>query len=246
MNDGVPAIPPHNNKTSNVGNGSDFYRKEKEEKVSQNREEASLEHNRGRSSPALEEKISANGIAVASPNANANANAKAKAKDQHHVFPEGGIRAWSVVVGSFSGMVACFGMMNTIGVFQAYLSTHQLRTYNEGTIGWIFSLYVFLSFFCGIQIGPVFDAHGPRLLVLAGSIFIFLSLMLLAVCTSEFSLRYPSLSLSLSLCVCMHAITRVGFFLSLSPEYCLVMQLTFYITSLAPLLYSGFFPTFHP
>ena len=31
-------------------------------------------------------------------------------------YPEGGLRAWLVVVGSFSGMFAGFGYMNTIGV----------------------------------------------------------------------------------------------------------------------------------
>ncbi|KAL9598394.1 MAG: hypothetical protein Q9179_003922 [Wetmoreana sp. 5 TL-2023] len=41
-------------------------------------------------------------------------------------YPEGGRRAWLVVLGSFSGMVASFGLLNTIGTFQAYLSTHQL------------------------------------------------------------------------------------------------------------------------
>lgn len=70
-------------------------------------------------------------------------------------------------------------------MFQAYLSTHQLSGYNESTIGWIFSVYVFLSFFCGIQIGPVFDAKGPRLLTLAGSIFIVASMLLLGICTRE-------------------------------------------------------------
>ena len=38
-------------------------------------------------------------------------------------YPEGGLRAYSVVFGSFSGMVASFGLMNTVGTFQAYLST---------------------------------------------------------------------------------------------------------------------------
>lgn len=59
-------------------------------------------------------------------------------------YPEGGLRAWSVVFGSFSGMLASFGLMNSIGVFQAYLSTHQLAQYSDGTVGWIFSLFVFL------------------------------------------------------------------------------------------------------
>lgn len=100
-------------------------------------------------------------------------------------YPEGGLRAWSVVLGSFCGNLAVFGVMNTIGVFQAYLSSHQLRSYEEGAIGWIFSLYVFLSFFCGVQIGPLFDAYGPRYLVLAGSVLIVATGMLLGVCTGR-------------------------------------------------------------
>lgn len=59
-------------------------------------------------------------------------------------YPEGGLRAWSVVFGSFCGMFASFGLMNSIGIFQAYLSTHQLAHYSDGTIGWISSLFVFL------------------------------------------------------------------------------------------------------
>jgi hypothetical protein len=56
-------------------------------------------------------------------------------------YPEGGLRAWLVVFGSFCGMLASFGFMNTIGVFQTYLSNNQLKEYNESTIGWIFSVY---------------------------------------------------------------------------------------------------------
>ena len=87
-----------------------------------------------------------------------------------NTYPEGGLRAWLVVYGAFSGMTAGFGLMNTVGTFQAYLSTHQLASESPSTIGWIFSLYTFLAFFCGIQIGPFFDAKGPRLLVVAGTV----------------------------------------------------------------------------
>lgn len=73
-----------------------------------------------------------------------------------------------------------------MGVFQAYLSEHQLKDYSESTIGWIFGLYAFLAFFCGIQIGPVFDSHGPRMLILAGSVLICASMLLLGLCTREF------------------------------------------------------------
>lgn len=69
--------------------------------------------------------------------------------DDHEVYPEGGLAAWLVVFGSFCGLIAALGIMNSLGIFQAYLATHQLAHYNESTIGWIFSVYSFLSFFCG-------------------------------------------------------------------------------------------------
>lgn len=73
---------------------------------------------------------------------------------------------------------------NSIGVFQTYVAEHQLKGYNESTIGWIFSLYVFLSFFCGLQIGPIFDAKGPKLLMLSGGVLVIVGMMLLGLCTS--------------------------------------------------------------
>ncbi|KAL8796929.1 MAG: hypothetical protein Q9182_007271 [Xanthomendoza sp. 2 TL-2023] len=79
-------------------------------------------------------------------------------------------------------MVVSAGMMNSIGAFQAYIGAHQLKDHPPGTVGWIFSLYVALTFFCGAQVGPTFDAKGPRLLVLVGSISLILSMMLLGNC----------------------------------------------------------------
>lgn len=99
------------------------------------------------------------------------------------IYPEGGTRAWLVVLGSLCGMTASFGYMNTIGIYQAYLVTHQLSSYSESSIGWIFSLYIFLSFGCGLQIGPIFDAKGPRVLVIMGAVLTMLSIMLLGLCT---------------------------------------------------------------
>ncbi|EON69004.1 hypothetical protein W97_08262 [Coniosporium apollinis CBS 100218] len=118
------------------------------------------------------------------PSASSSTDAERLAEDGEEVtYPEGGLQAWLVVLGSFCGMLAAFGLMNTIGVLQAYLSTNQLSNYSESQIGWIFSLYVFLSFFCGIQIGPVFDAHGPKWLILAGNVLLVVSTLLLGVCT---------------------------------------------------------------
>ena len=103
-------------------------------------------------------------------------------------YPEGGLRAWLVVFGSFCGMTAGFGYMNTIGIFHAYLGSNQLSQYGEQAIGWVFSVYVFLSFFCGVQIGPVFDAHWPRWILAIGTVCLLLSAFLMAECTGESAL----------------------------------------------------------
>lgn len=55
-------------------------------------------------------------------------------------YPEGGLGAWLVVLGSFFGTIVAFGMMNTIGIFHQYLSEHQLKGYTESTIGCKLSL----------------------------------------------------------------------------------------------------------
>lgn len=100
-----------------------------------------------------------------------------------NTYPEGGWEAWSVVLGSFMGLFGSLGLVNTIGTFQAYLEDHQLKSYGSGPTGWIFGMYAFLTFFCGIQIGPIFDARGPRFLVLAGSILIIVMMVALGFCT---------------------------------------------------------------
>ncbi|WZH47555.1 Monocarboxylate transporter [Fusarium acuminatum] len=96
-------------------------------------------------------------------------------------FPEGGIRAWLVVFGSFCGMFSVYGLINTAAVFESYFSENQLRDYSSSQIGWIFSLYLFMVFIVGIQVGPVFDKYGPRLIVASGGTLIATSLFLLSV-----------------------------------------------------------------
>ena len=100
-------------------------------------------------------------------------------------FPEGGLSGWLAVVGSFCAMLSVFGLINSSAVFESYFSTHQLSAYNASQLGWIFSLYLFCVFFVGIQVGPIFDRHGPRWLVLAGSLLMVLSWMLLGLCTGK-------------------------------------------------------------
>lgn len=106
-----------------------------------------------------------------------------RATDNELSFPEGGLEAWLVVFGGWCGMFGSLGVLSSLATLQAYLSEHQLASQPTGKIGWIFSVYTFLTFACGIYIGPLFDAYGPRWLVLPGSICMVLSMFLLTECT---------------------------------------------------------------
>ncbi|TQV94487.1 MFS monocarboxylate transporter [Cordyceps javanica] len=93
----------------------------------------------------------------------------APAEEQPDVshYPEGGLAANLVLLGSFCAIMGGLGLMNSIGAFQSWISRHQLAAVGEGRVAWIFGLYNFMVFFCGLQIGPVFDAHGPAGLMAA-------------------------------------------------------------------------------
>ncbi|KAK6956348.1 hypothetical protein Daesc_001625 [Daldinia eschscholtzii] len=71
-------------------------------------------------------------------------------------YPEGGLEAWIVVFGSWCGLLASLGLMNSIATLQTYVATHQLSNYDEGTVGWL--------------VGP-------------GGIIVVASVMLLSICT---------------------------------------------------------------
>ncbi|KAK7704047.1 hypothetical protein SLS57_010636 [Botryosphaeria dothidea] len=67
-------------------------------------------------------------------------------------YPEGGRAAWGVVVGAWCAMIPSMGLLNTIGVLQAWVAEHELQHYSESTVGWIFSLYAFFLYIGAAQI----------------------------------------------------------------------------------------------
>lgn len=106
----------------------------------------------------------------------------------NETYPEGGLRAWLVVFGCWLSLVACLGLMNTLATFQSYLLEHQLAEHDEGTVGWIFSIYTFVVFFLGLYVGPMFDKYGPRWIIMAGTILTAVGLVLFSISTGESSL----------------------------------------------------------
>lgn len=68
-------------------------------------------------------------------------------------YPDGGLQAWLVVLGSWACMITSMGLLNTMAVLQARLSENELKHLPESTIGWILSSYAFFLYFCGAQVG---------------------------------------------------------------------------------------------
>ena len=100
-----------------------------------------------------------------------------------YTYPEGGLAAWLTTFGAWCTLTGGLGLLNSIAPLQSYVATHQLLHYPESSVAWIFSLQLFIVFFTGIQIGPLFDALGPRILTLAGTVCLVTSVLLLGECT---------------------------------------------------------------
>jgi hypothetical protein len=114
-------------------------------------------------------------------------------------FPDGGTRAWLVVLGAFCCLIVSFGMLdhgfpllvtltwtgwiNCVGVFQAYYLTHQLRNYSPQEVAWIPSLESFCMFAGGIWVGRIYDYHGPRWLLIVGTFLHVFGLMMASIST---------------------------------------------------------------
>lgn len=102
-------------------------------------------------------------------------------------YPEGGRDAWLVVLGAWCGLTASLGIYNTTGVFEAVISKVILPEESPSTLGWIFSTYAFVNWVCGVQVGPTFDAMGPRALMIAGTICTVIGVFSLSICTGKIS-----------------------------------------------------------
>lgn len=65
------------------------------------------------------------------------------------IFPEGGWRAWLVVLGAWCAMIPSMGMLNTIGVLEAWIGENQLAELPKSQTAWVVSLYAFFLYIGG-------------------------------------------------------------------------------------------------
>ncbi|QLQ80873.1 hypothetical protein HG537_0E02280 [Torulaspora globosa] len=102
--------------------------------------------------------------------------------DDESEFPDRGLQAWLAVFGSFVGLVPVFGLLNSLGAIESYISRHQLASVPASTISWIFSLYLSMSFLSCIFAGGFFDRNGSLVLMCTGTVIYIGGIMCLANC----------------------------------------------------------------
>jgi hypothetical protein len=68
-------------------------------------------------------------------------------------YPDGGKRAYAVVLGAWLTLFPASGLLNSTGIFQAWLFGGYFKGYTESEISWIFSAFAFLFFFGGFIVG---------------------------------------------------------------------------------------------
>ncbi|KAJ3531865.1 hypothetical protein NM208_g8690 [Fusarium decemcellulare] len=110
-------------------------------------------------------------------------------------FPDGGLRAWTVVAGAWAANICSFGWINCIGVFQAYYQETYLKGYSPSAISWIASLELAILFGGGFFVGRIYDKYGPRWLLAVGTFFHVFGLMM-----ASLSTKYYQIILSQGIC----------------------------------------------
>ncbi|KZV82065.1 MFS general substrate transporter [Exidia glandulosa HHB12029] len=98
-------------------------------------------------------------------------------------YPEGGLKAWLVVLGAACVTCATFGFINSWGVFQSIYEENLLRDVEPSTIAWIGSIQYSLVFFPGLLTGRMFDLGWYRIPQLFWSIVLVVAVFLVAECT---------------------------------------------------------------
>ncbi|KAJ3926696.1 MAG: major facilitator superfamily domain-containing protein [Lentinula lateritia] len=108
---------------------------------------------------------------------------EANSQQQSSNFPDGGLRAWLVVLGTFFSAFASYGYVSTWGVFQTYYEQTLLQEHSPSTIAWIGSLQYALILLPALFQGRLSELGIIKVPLLGGSILIIVCTFLVAQCT---------------------------------------------------------------
>lgn len=131
---------------------------------------------------------SATSLTVLSPTPQAPPFPRSKSERAARPAPDGGLRAWLVVVGAWCCLFASFGWITCMGLFQDYYASHQLSRYPSSTVAWIPSMETFVIFFGAPFAGRVFDGWGARGLLVFGTFMHAFGLMMASVAHEYYQL----------------------------------------------------------
>ncbi|KAK8000608.1 major facilitator superfamily transporter [Apiospora arundinis] len=109
--------------------------------------------------------------------------------------PDGGAKAWLMILGAWCCSFCSYGWVNSVGIFQQYYENGPLSNYTPSQIAWIPSLQIFFLSFLGPVIGRLNDTYGPRVLVAVGSFLHVFGLMM-----ASLSSEYYQILLSQGVC----------------------------------------------
>ncbi|KAK0563001.1 hypothetical protein OC844_002412 [Tilletia horrida] len=122
------------------------------------------------------------------------APAAAAAPQMPH-FPDGGWKAWSVVLGAFLAMAVTLGNVISFTVFQDYYFRNTLRDRSQDAIAWIGSVQLACTFGMTLPAGMLNARFGPRITFAIGTAFIVLGNM-----TASAAVEYYEFLLSQGFC----------------------------------------------
>ncbi|KAF8068867.1 major facilitator superfamily domain-containing protein [Lyophyllum atratum] len=104
---------------------------------------------------------------------------------QETTFPEGGWKAWSVVLGVSLNQFATLGYINAHGVYNDFYVREYLTQYSSSQISWIASVQLLFVISSGIFTGRAFDVGYFYHLMIGGSVLFVVSLFMLSLTHAE-------------------------------------------------------------
>ncbi|PVF94022.1 MFS general substrate transporter [Serendipita vermifera] len=99
-------------------------------------------------------------------------------------FPDGGLRAWSIVFGASCTTLATFGYVNSWGAFQAYYENVKFPHQSPSSIAWVGSIQYSLVFVPGLFVGRLFDRGYFRAPFMIANALLVLATFLVAECNA--------------------------------------------------------------
>ncbi|KAJ5887890.1 MFS general substrate transporter [Penicillium taxi] len=102
--------------------------------------------------------------------------------------PNGGVKAWLQVLGSFFLFLNTWGVINSFGVFQSYYQKELIPNSSSSNISWIGSVQACLLLIIGVFTGPLFDAGYFYVLLSLGSFLVVFGMFMTSLCTEYWQL----------------------------------------------------------